>query len=231
MNNSCICNETAYIGRRGQNRIAYTFATEDGITSSGCMIRSGDTDPLTGMPVPEEIFRMYHRIRNRQIYHDYKAERQPYSRMEKEAREKERAEIAEAFEKAYGYSLTREAVECRLEDRWGGRYPIRLEACTDPWWKVRTGRFPEPADPTAEAAFPGNGDDDTERLREFAATLSGRLLDVYLLMLEKASGGAGARRGKDVAAKWHVSPAVITRDREKITRMIRAWFAPAPAFQ
>ena len=45
------------------------------------------------------------------------------------------------------------------------------------------------------------------------------------MMLEKHSGGAGAKLSKDLAAEWGVSQATIVKDQKRIEKMIVAWFA------
>ena len=73
--------------------------------------------------------------------------------------------------------------------------------------------------------LPGHKKSDVEILREFAATLTGRMRAVYEMMLEKHSGGAGAKLSKDLAAEWGVSQATIVKDQKRIEKMIVAWFA------
>ena len=85
------------------------------------------------------------------------------------------------------------------------------------------------SDPAAEAAFPGNGNEAAALLREFAETLTDRMLDVYNMMLEKYSGGAGATQGKELAEKWHVCPATIVKDQRRLEKMIRHFFAERTA--
>ena len=62
---------------------------------------------------------------------------------------------------------------------------------------------------------------NTLALREFAQCLSGRLLDVYRMMLERVDAGSEQPLLVSLAAKWNISPAQITRDQEKIRNMIR----------
>ena len=215
------CNERNYIGRAGQDRITYAFVTSDGVTPSACVIRMGDTDPLTGETLPEELFREYHQIRNQEVYRSNKADRVPWSKEEKEERKKERGGIARAFQEEYGYAPEEETIDYLLDDRWGCRYNIHLDACVNECGECAAERCLHLQDPYAENEFIGNEADEITMLHEFAATLSDRLLDVYQLMLEKYAGGAGARMGKDVARKWGVSPAMIVKDEKKLVRMLK----------
>ena len=82
---------------------------------------------------------------------------------------------------------------------------------------------PRFACPAAAEAFPGEESDDTEALREFAKSLSGRLLDVYKMMLAKVDAGAGQPEWMDLVRKWGVCPGQITKDQKKIVEMIREY--------
>ena len=65
--------------------------------------------------------------------------------------------------------------------------------------------------------------EDTEALREFARSLSGRLADVYQMLLIKTDAGADQPCWYELADKWGVSAAQITKDQKKIIRMIREY--------
>lgn len=66
--------------------------------------------------------------------------------------------------------------------------------------------------------------DDTALLRDFAATLSGRLLDVYQLILDRADKRRGRQTAQDVADKWNVSRVVINEDQKQLKAMIVDYF-------
>ncbi len=59
------------------------------------------------------------------------------------------------------------------------------------------------------------------RLREVAATLTGRQADVYEALLIKYAGGKAKISMTDLARKWGVSVTQICKDRDKILKMIR----------
>lgn len=81
----------------------------------------------------------------------------------------------------------------------------------------REAQFSVPAaDPFGEEA-----PEEILRLREIAASLSGRLADVYEALLIKYAGGQEKISMTDLARKWGVSVTQICRDREKIIRMIK----------
>ena len=223
MKSSPICNERIFIGLKGQDRITYTFVTDNEITPSSVTIRCGDRDPMTGRDIPEICFREYHRIRNREIYHNSKAERSPFTAKEKEERNRERRHIAETFRKEHGYMPGEDTVEYLLEKKWGCRYNIHLEAVRDEYGDSMAECCLPMEDPAAQEEFIGNETDEILMLREFASSLRGRLLDVYRMMLEKAAGGAGGRLGKDLAKKWGISPSMIVKDERKIIRMLKAF--------
>ena len=220
MNRKTYCNERTMIGKTGQNRISFDFVTGETVK-----IQAGDIDPLTGEKIPEEIFAEYHKVRTAEVHRTLKTERVPYTDEELEARRKEREEIAKEFEEAYGYRPTEDNVHWIQEARWDNRYNQHTDALVDEDGESYAERVLGPAATVGADDLPGHKKSDVEILREFAATLTGRMEDVYNLMLEKHSDSAGARRSKDVAAKWGVSPATIVKDENRIVKMIVAWFA------
>ena len=215
------CNDRNFIGLAAQDRIVWTFATEDSNTPCRCCLRAGDPDPLSGEPVTEDWIKTYHCLRNREVYRNLKADRIPCTKREKALRLEEREVLVRQFTLEYGYEPDRGTVGYLLEERRGSRYTLHLDladclddpCCPLPW-----------TDEKALQAFPDSLPDEVETLREFAAGLTGRLRDVYRLMLEKASGGAGAVMRKDIAEKWHVSPRMIAKDQERLRKMIRKYF-------
>jgi len=222
MKKGCPCNDRNFIGLAGQDRITYTFLTDDDTTPCGCCIRTGDLDPVSGEPVSEVWIKTYHQIRTQEVYRNLKAERAPYTQWEKALRLEERRKIAKEFRMDYGYEPNEETVGYLLEEHWGNRYNLHMDLyddLDDPYC------FIPMADKKAQQAFPGNLPEEVEILREFAATLTGRLSDVYCLMLEKYSGGADPTMGKEIAEKWNVSPVMITKDQDRLKKMIRKYFA------
>ncbi len=73
----------------------------------------------------------------------------------------------------------------------------------------------------AEDPFGENEPDEILRLREVAASLEGRLADVYEAMLVKHAGGKEKISMSEIARKWGVSAMQISHDQKKIIRMIR----------
>ena len=81
----------------------------------------------------------------------------------------------------------------------------------------RKSRFSTPlADPFGE-----DEPEDVLRLKEFAASLTGRMADVYETLLVKHAGGKAKINQKRLSAKWGVDPAQIIYDQKKIIRMIK----------
>ncbi len=72
------------------------------------------------------------------------------------------------------------------------------------------------ADPFGE-----NEPEEILRLREVAASLDGRLADVYEAMLVKNAGGKEKISMSEIARKWGVSAMQITYDQKKIIKMIK----------
>ena len=73
----------------------------------------------------------------------------------------------------------------------------------------------------AEDPFAEDLPDEILKLREIAASLSGREADVYEALLIRYAGGQEKISVPDLARKWGVSERHIYRDREKIVKMIR----------
>ena len=59
------------------------------------------------------------------------------------------------------------------------------------------------------------------RLREVAASLSGRQADIYKALLMKYSGGKEKITMSDLAKKWGVSVTRLCQERDRIIKMIR----------
>ena len=216
MNRKTYCNERIMIPKDRQDRIAFEFVTGETRT-----LRIGDIDPVSGERITEQIVREYHRVRTAEIHRTLRAERVPFTEEELAARRKEREEIAAEFEEAHGRKPSKDDVRYIQDERWGNRYNLHMDALYDDNGEFRDDRL------INFHIYKNDGDEDsdTAALRAFAETLSGRMRDVYELMLEKCSGGAGARTGKEVAERWGVCPATIVKDEARIRKMIAALFA------
>ncbi len=69
--------------------------------------------------------------------------------------------------------------------------------------------------------FGENEPEEILRLREIAASLTGRLADIYEALLVKYAGGKEKISMTDLSRKWGVSVTQICKDRDKIIRMIK----------
>lgn len=213
------CNELRKVSITNQNTIVYNFVNEDNNTPTHVRISLGDIDPITGNPIEDiQFFREYRTCNNRQAARNNKHIRMELSQKEKEERNKLKQRIAEEFEEAYGYAPTKDTLQYLLEEKWPLPYvmPITIEEEDD-----FSDSDLDYSDRMAEAEFPGNESDDTAAMQEFAKTLSGRLLDVYRVMLERIDAGSERPLLISLAAKWNISPAQINKDQEKIRNMIR----------
>ncbi len=63
--------------------------------------------------------------------------------------------------------------------------------------------------------------DDIFGLREIAASLNGRLADVYEALLVSYAGGKERLSMREIAEKWNVHLSQVYKDKDKIIRMIR----------
>ena len=62
---------------------------------------------------------------------------------------------------------------------------------------------------------------EMQALREVAASLTGRLAEVYAVMFSKANGDKGGLKFRDLADKWDVSPKRINDYQEQIKAKVR----------
>ena len=217
------CNERTMIGKAAQNQIVFTFVTGETVK-----IQAGDIDPLTGEKIPDEIFAEYHKLRTSEVHRTLKTERVPFTEKELDVRRKEREEIAKEFEETYGYRPTKDNIRFIQQERCGSRgnrYNLHTDALVETDGESDADQVYGSVAAVDGDDLPGHKKSDVEILREFAATLTGRMRAVYEMMLEKHSGGAGAKLSKDLAAEWGVSQATIVKDQKRIEKMIVAWFA------
>ncbi len=220
------CNEYTEYGPKHQNSITFTFVTDDGLTPSFFRISLGDPDPLTGEPISDRtIFREYHCQRNREIYYNKLAAAVPFTQREQEERRHLRDQIAADFERDYGYPLTSEAVDILLNERHPKKYRVELDSLVTKEGNPCLDALMALADPTAERAFLDAESDGerVEKLRAFAAKLTGRLRDVYDLMLQEAAGFSTHGQALDIAKKWGVTKSCISKDKLRLIRDIRRW--------
>ena len=217
------CNERTMIGKAGQNQIVFTFVTGETVK-----IQAGDIDPLTGEKIPDEIFAEYHKLRTSEVHRTLKTERVPFTEKELDVRRKEREEIAKEFEETYGYRPTKDNIRFIQQERCGSRgnrYNLHTDALVETDGESDADQVYGSVAAVDGDDLPGHKKSDVDILREFAATLTGRMRAVYEMMLEKHSGGAGAKLSKDLAVEWGVSQATIVKDQKRIEKMIVAWFA------
>jgi len=219
MRNCIRCNDLRKTCIADQNTIVYNFVNADSNTPVHVRVSLGDMDPVTGKPIEDiRFFRDYHTYSNRQAAHNDKNIRVELTRKEKEERKELKKRIAEEFEEAYGYAPSKETLKYLLEEKWPLPYVMHIVDEKEDDFSDSDLDF---SDRMADAEFPGNESDDTLALREFAQCLSGRLLDVYRMMLERVDAGSEQPLLVSLAAKWNTSPVQITRDQEKIRNMIR----------
>ena len=217
------CNELRKTGKAEQNAIEYHFVNTDNNTPARIRITLGDTDPLTGKPIQDiSFFREYHAFSNRQAACNDKNIKAPFTKKEKAVRDELRSSIASAFEQEYGYKPSEYALQYLLEEQWPIPYILPIDNLDDDDEDF-SDTDTDLTDRYAEEALPGMESDDTLALRAFARTLSGRLLDVYEMMLIRIDAGSEQPQLLELARKWAVSPAQITKDQARIRSMIREY--------
>ena len=219
--NGIPCNDYLYTTKNQQDRIIFRFVTDDAGTPSSCTIRLGDIDPMTGETITDmSFFTEYHKLARHQVYENLKASRTDMTPEEKRRFREEKAAFAAAFEKKYGYRPTRSDIRDALASRWPKTYHMSIQELIN---EDGDSKADQREDLSVPATDPFNEDAplDIACLREVAATLTGRLADVYEALLVKYAGGKEKISFTSLAEKWGVSHTQIAYDRDKIFRMIR----------
>lgn len=220
------CNKTRFTNGKDRNRIVYQFVTDDGNTPSGCTIRFGDTDPMTGEEITDiEVFRGYYKEEDHQVHKNNDAIRQAYTREQKTRREEMKQKFIRDFELSYGYTPSKDDVLYFLEQHETERYHLYLDATT--------GYDGEPADEFGtefmtydEDPFGCDLPDDLYALKEIAESLKGWQKEIYGAMLQRAAGGTGRITYKEIADQWGVSYTMIIKNVRKIEKLIRERVGP-----
>ena len=106
----------------------------------------------------------------------------------------------------------------------GARHCIHIDALTDGDGSSYVDSFLPPPCNSVEDELFGTEDDEIARLRDFEEMLSGRLLDVFHLMLDRKSGGADHERVRTVALRWNVTERTVFNDEKRLKEMIMEFF-------
>ena len=215
------CNDYLYTPKTQHDRIAFRFVTDDENTPSSCTVRLGDIDPITGDAITDVgFFTEYHKLARHQVYKNMRAIRTDRTPQETRQFREEKAAFAAAFEKQYGYKPTRSDLRDTLADRWPKTYHLSIQEMVN---KDGESTADQRADLSEPAADPFDTDVpiDIACLREVAASLTGRLADVYEALTVKYAGGKEKIAFNSIAEKWGVSHTQISYDRDIIFRMIR----------
>ena len=215
------CNETRHTLKRDKNRIRYRFVTLDGNTPSDCTVSIGDTDPLTGEVLTDmTFFTEYYRMEDHDIYSYWKTLRPPLTPAEKQQREEKKEAILESFRKEYGRFPSASDLHWLTDDFMPDRFTVSIERFQDEEGNPESDKMREFGIP-CEDPFGENEPDDIFRLREFAASLSGRMADIYEWLLVKYAGGQARLSLQAIAAKWGISSTQIYKDKDRLIRMIQ----------
>ncbi len=221
------CNDYLRIPKTQYDRIVFRFVNDDTNTPASCTLRLGDTDPMTGEAITNvDFFTEYNRMVNRQVYKNLKAVKTDLTPEERNRFREEKAAFAEAFEKEYGYEPARSDLRDALASRWPKTYHLSIQEMTNEDGDDKSYLHPELSTPAPDP-FGENEPDEITCLREVAASLTGRLADVYEALLVQYAGGQETIPFTSLAEKWGVPIRRIYRDRDRIFRMIRETIATA----
>ena len=215
------CNETRRTLKAEKDRIRFRFVSDDGNTASSFSVKIGDTDPLTGEKITDmTVFEEYHKMVNHEVYTNWKDIHRPLTPGEKKQREEKKAAVIADFEKRYGYKPSASDIHWLVDDFMPDLYTASIERYRDEEGNPESDRISGLGIP-CEDPFGEDTPDEIQRLREVAASLTGRLADVYEAMLVKYAGGKECITLEELAGKWNVSAMQISKDQKKIIRMIR----------
>lgn len=214
------CNELRFTNGEDRMRIRYEFVSDDGVTPSSCTVRLGDTDPVSGEAVTDvTFFREYYRLVDHQVHKNLSAERRGLTKEEKVWREMEKMAFAEAFEKEWGYAPSRDDILYHLEQGEPNRWNLSMQSCVNRETGESTvdymTEFSVPAETAREETV------EEQALREVAESLTGRKAEVYEAMIQRAAGGKERVMFSEIARKWGVAQAQISKDQRRIMEMVR----------
>lgn len=218
------CNETRHTLKAEKDRIRFRFVTSDNNTPSSVTISIGDTDPLTGETIANlTIFEEYYKMVDHEIYTNWKDIHRPLIPGEKKQREEKKTAIIADFEKQFGYKPSASDIHWLVDDFMPDLYMASIERYQDEEANPENDRISGLGIP-CEDPFGEDTPDEILRLREIAASLTGRLADVYEAMLVRYSGSKERITTEELARKWNVSISQIGKDRAKIIKMIKERF-------
>lgn len=215
------CHETCV---KEQNRIEFRFVSEGNELSSSCTISLGDPDPVTGRAVTDvKIFREYHLLRNREIYYNKKAACVPFGRKEKAEREHLRQQIAEDFEKKYGYAPDRGTLDWLVSERYPKLYRVEIDSFVNAEGESLADSMEEFADPAAAEALRTVEEEFEASMVVFMETLKPVQQDVFRLLRLKAEGMNIHGMGKLLAEKWGVENPDISYAKKQVGKKLVKW--------
>lgn len=214
------CNETRFTNKDRRDRIQFEFVTDDGNTPSSCTVSIGDVDPVTGEVITDlTFFREYYRVVDHQVHQNLKAEKRECSKEEKAWRKSEQRRYITAFVERWGYEPSRDDILYHLEQMENEGYHLSAMVFEND----------ETGESTLDCKVEFSSLDELDideplemqALREVAESLTGRKVDVYEAMLQRAAGGKERIRFIDIARKWGVSKQQIEKDQRRIMEMVR----------
>lgn len=209
------------VPKKDWGTIQFDFVSDDGLTPSSVTIRAGDVDPLTGEVVDLILLRKYHGYVNREVRTNLGQIRLEKTRKELQKTRELKAALADQFEKDHGYRPNRDNLQLELEKVEGSPYfAVPYDALRNEdgesgieSWAPFSCDFDDP--------FEDDLPVEMRALREVGLSLTGRLRDVFDVLLGKTDDNGNKVKLKDLADKWSVSSAMITKDKALIFDLVR----------
>lgn len=215
------CNDLQVVPKKDWDTIQFDFVSDDGLTPSSVTIRVGDVDPLTGEVVDLTLLSKYHKYVNREVRSNLGQIRLEKTKKELQKTRELKAALADQFEKDHGYRPNRDNLQLELEKVEGSPYfAVPYDALRNEdgesgieSWAPFSCPFEDP--------FEDDLPVEMRALREVGLSLTGRLRDVFDVLLGKTDDNGNKVKLKDLADKWSVSSAMITKDKALIFDLVR----------
>jgi hypothetical protein len=163
-------------------------------------------------------FMEYHRLKDAQVRKNLKAERPEPTEEEIARRNEQKQACVEAFRRRWGYTPSKDDVRYLLEEQEQERWNLSVSVLVNEDGEDHVCRHREFSEP---AAVEEEESVEMQALREVAASLTGRLAEVFEVMFSKANGEKGGLKFRDLADKWDVSPKRINAYQEQIKAKVR----------
>ena len=215
------CNDLQVVPKKDWGSLQFDFVSDDGLTPSSVTIRVGDIDPLTGEPVDMTVLSRYYEQVNREVRTNLSQIRREKTKKERQQSSELKAALADKFEKEHGYRPNQDNLQLLVEEVEGSPYfAVPYDALRNENGESGIESW-APFSVPFEDPFEDDLPVEMRALREVGSSLTGRLRDVFDVLLGKTDDNGNKVKLKDLADKWDVCPAMITGYKAQIFDLVR----------